>query len=620
MLHVATRALRSIALAVAAAAALSSPATAAVLQVTDADIGPDQNVVWTADNTYVLNGFVFVEAGSSLTIAPGTVVKGKPGQGESASALIIARGGRIFASGTRQAPIVFTAEADDVADPLDLPLDARGLWGGVIILGNAAINSGDALPDEPGNQSTIEGLPTTETRGLFGGSDDNDNSGVFRYVSIRHGGTDIGAANEINGLSLGGVGRGTLVEYVEIYNNVDDGIEWFGGTVDTRYLVSAFNGDDGFDIDQGWRGNNQFWFLLQAADTGNNGSEDDGGTTPEDGLPYATPQIYNATLIGSGAGGDNGDNAFALELRDNFAGSWQNSIFTDFNGGGVHIEDLTSGQDSRNRLEEGTLKVANNIFYGFAAGDDLAGISACSGATCTDDQWVRDYMGANNNRIADPRLRGISRSPNNGLDPRPMLNSPALSGAVTPTDPWFQPVPYVGAFGPNDADLWIADWTFISQLGVVVQGDVATVVAAQSRLSAAVPAAYDLASAPNPWNPSTTITFALPVGGQVDLSLYNTVGQRVASLVQGDRAAGTYAVQLHGDELASGLYLPPREPERHPDARHDAAEVTRPHGTRYLPGPSGHSARAAFLACGAAPWQRALGGVHLPSLVRPLTC
>lgn len=533
-------------LSVTAAVTLAAPAVAETIQVADGDIAAGSNVVWTADNEYVLNGFVFVDAGASLTIEAGTVIKGKPGVAENASALIVAKGGRIFANGTRQAPIIFTAEADDVTDPFDLPLDTRGLWGGVIMLGNASLNSSPGV-------SAIEGIPTTEPRGEYGGTDDDDNSGVFRYVSIRYGGSDIGAGNEINGLTMGGVGRNTVIEYVEVFNNQDDGFEWFGGTVNSKYLVSAFNGDDSFDIDEGWRGKNQFWFVIQAEDIGDRGGEHDGGTDPEDGTPYATPIIYNATFIGSGVNASNPDNPEALKLRDNWGGSYYNSIFTEYVGAGVDIEDLASGQDSRARLDEGTLKLANNLWWGFGAGDDITGVADCSG-DCDDDTWVQEHLGANSNRIADPLLRGVSRIANNGLDPRPMLNSPALSGARTPDDAFFTPTNYVGAFGPSDADLWIADWTFISDVGIVVQGDFATVVAEESSVSSAVPSAYELGNNPNPWNPSTTINYSLPADGIVDLSIYNAAGQKVATLVQGFRPAGTYNVQLSGDELATGVY------------------------------------------------------------------
>jgi len=541
------KAAHAAAVAAVACAATVTPVAAATIQISDTDIGPGTNIVWTANNTYVLNGFVFIDAGASLTIEAGTVIKGRPGVGENASALIVAQGGRIFANGTAQAPIVFTAEADDVTDPFDLPSDTRGLWGGVIMLGYAGLNSSPGV-------SAIEGIPTTEPRGAYGGTDDNDNSGVFRFVSIRYGGTDIGAGNEINGLTMGGVGRNTVIDYVEVYNNQDDGYEWFGGTVSPKHLVSAFNGDDCFDIDEGFRGKGQFWFSIQAEDIGNHAGEHDGGTDPEDGQPYATPVIYNATYIGSGVNSTNTDNSSAFLMRDNFGGSYYNSIFTDFTGDGLNIEDLESGQDSRTRVDEGTLVVANNVWWGFLPTNDVDGVARCSGSGCTGEEWVVDLLTNNSNRVVDPQLRGISRASNNGLDPRPMLSSPALSGARTPTDAFFTPTTYVGAFGPNDGDLWIADWTFISELGIVVQGDFATVVASETSVSSAVPTEYAMGNAPNPWNPSTAIQYTLTADGDMDLALYNTAGQRVATLVQGFRPAGSYSVQLSGAELASGTY------------------------------------------------------------------
>ena len=548
-----TRTLRPAALAGIVWTAFAVPAAAqTVVQVTE-DIG--QDAVWTPDNTYVLNGFVFVDDGAALTIEPGTVVRGKPGQGENASALIVARGGKIFAEGTRENPIIFTAEADDVSDPVDLPLDTRGLWGGVIILGKAAINTSTGV-------GAIEGIPTTEPRGAYGGTDDSDDSGVFRYVSIRYGGTDIGAGNEINGLTMGAVGSGTVVEYVEVYNNQDDGYEWFGGTVNSRYLVSAFNGDDSFDIDEGWRGDNQFWFAVQAEEIGDRAGEHDGGTDPEDGQPYATPQIWNATFIGSGVDASNPDNPEALKLRDNWGGSYFNSIFTDFVGAGVDVEDLPDGEDSRNRLEEGTLQLRNNIWWGFGAGDDPGGVADCSGDGCgdpKDDGFVQAALQDGGNRIEDPQLRGLSRTTDGGLDPRPSAGSPATSGALTPpSNGFYASTNYLGAFSARDSELWIAGWTFISQLGIVVQGEFTGpdtgILFEESSLSSSVPEACELDNSPNPFNPSTTIRYSLPVGGEVTLTLYNNAGQRLATLVQGFREAGSYSVQLGGGDLASGVY------------------------------------------------------------------
>ena len=172
-----------------------------IVTITDNGSGTG-TTTWTSDKVYVLDGLVFVNSGQELTIQPGTVIKGKPGTGANASALIVAKGGKINAVGTPTQPIIFTFEAD----PLNgsVPLSTSGQWGGLIVLGNASLNS------TPGT-SAIEGIPTTETRGIYGGTNDADNSGTLKYISIRHGGTDIGAGNEINGLTFGGVGSGTTV-------------------------------------------------------------------------------------------------------------------------------------------------------------------------------------------------------------------------------------------------------------------------------------------------------------------------------------------------------------------------------------------------------------------------
>ncbi|NOY58199.1 MAG: T9SS C-terminal target domain-containing protein, partial [Calditrichaeota bacterium] len=303
---------------------LAQPTTAGaqVVTVTDADIPANATVYWTADKTYLLDGRVFVDAGAVLNIEAGTVIKGKPGQGENASALIVARGGKIYAEGTATNPIIFTSENDDINNPTIPAANESGLWGGVILLGNAVINV-------PGGETNIEGIPTTESRGLYGGSDDDDCSGVLRYVSIRHGGTEIGEGNEINGLTLGAVGRGTLVSHVEVWSNNDDGFEWFGGTVKCDHLIAAFCKDDAFDFDQGFRGKLQFLFAIQADSTGDHCGEHDGAPADfVDSTPFSHPVIYNATYLGAGKNGTSGKNLF--KLRENFGGEYINSIFGDY--------------------------------------------------------------------------------------------------------------------------------------------------------------------------------------------------------------------------------------------------------------------------------------------------
>jgi hypothetical protein len=214
------------------------------------------NETWSASKTYILAGRITVLAGATLTIEPGTVIKGQAGTGANATALLVARGAKLMAEGTAEKPIIFTSVADELS-PADvaagnfaspnLEPDANGLWGGVLIMGRATISASAA-------EVQIEGIPTSDQNGLYGGSDDADNSGVIKYISIRHGGANIGAGNEINGLTLGGVGSGTVIENIEVIGNQDDGIEWFGGTVSVKNAVVWNAGDDAIDADQSWGG------------------------------------------------------------------------------------------------------------------------------------------------------------------------------------------------------------------------------------------------------------------------------------------------------------------------------------------------------------------------------
>jgi hypothetical protein len=231
------------------------------------------NTTWFSDTIYQLGGRITVEDGAILTIQPGTVIKGEAGTGANATALLIARGGKLIAEGTPQLPIVFTSVADEITPQMisqgnfqspNLDPTVNGLWGGVIVLGKAKISP---KPDATGEVISvqIEGIPTSDANGLYGGNEDTDNSGIMKYVSIRHGGTNIGSGNEINGLTLGGVGSGTVVENIEVVANQDDGIEWFGGTVNANNVVVWNAGDDGLDTDQSWGGTCDNFVVVTAA-------------------------------------------------------------------------------------------------------------------------------------------------------------------------------------------------------------------------------------------------------------------------------------------------------------------------------------------------------------------
>ena len=325
-----------------------------IVNINDSAMSESGDIVnWTNDNTYVLSGIVFVNPGQTLNIEAGTIIQGVPGEGANSSALVIARDATLNANGTAEAPIIFTFEGDNGGQQA---ASERGRWGGLIVLGNSSLNS------NPG-ESAIEGIDTNEPRGLYGGVSDDDSSGVIRYISIRHGGTNIGADNEINGLTLGGVGSGTTIEFVEIVGNDDDGIEWFGGTANVNYLLSLYCGDDALDYDEGYRGVNQFIIIHQDPTEGeaDRGGEHDGGTNPEQGTPFATPVFANVTSIGN-------PGSRTITFRDNAGGEYYNSIFYNY-GAGIDIEDIIGqGQDSFTQFEDNNLRLECNVFSNIGAG------------------------------------------------------------------------------------------------------------------------------------------------------------------------------------------------------------------------------------------------------------
>ena len=269
---------------------------------------------WTSNNIYVLNQKVVVDSEATLNIEAGTIIKGTAGQGSLASALVIARGGMINANGTENSPIIFTSVSDNIeigqSSGTNLGPNDQGLWGGVLILGNAPCSfSGDV------SELQIEGIPADDTFGLYGGNNPNDNSGSFTYVSIRHGGAVIGADNEINGLTLGGVGDNTIINNVEVVANSDDGIEFFGGTVNANNLLIWASGDDGIDIDQAYSGTISNSVVI-LGDNSDHALEIDG---PEGSL-FDSFILNNITLIGNEIT-ENGEYA---DYRSNAMGSTNN--------------------------------------------------------------------------------------------------------------------------------------------------------------------------------------------------------------------------------------------------------------------------------------------------------
>ncbi|MGK7389286.1 MAG: hypothetical protein ACNS60_03020 [Candidatus Cyclobacteriaceae bacterium M2_1C_046] len=271
---------------------LTVTAPAIPVKVIDSNI--TANTTFDSDTIYELATRVAVVNGITLTIEAGTVIKGQSGTGSNATALLIARGAKLMAQGTADAPIIFTSASDDiipgqiVSPNIDPSVD--GLWGGLLILGNAPI-SADAVSVQ------IEGIPATDPNGLYGGTDPADNSGVIQYVSVRHGGANIGEGNEINGITLGGVGTGTIIDHIEVVGNQDDGIEWFGGTVNVTSALVWNAGDDAIDADQAYAGTLNNFVVVNPGDEA---FELDG---PEGALANENYVIKNGTVYLGGASG-----------------------------------------------------------------------------------------------------------------------------------------------------------------------------------------------------------------------------------------------------------------------------------------------------------------------------
>jgi hypothetical protein len=362
------------------------------------------DTTWSGE--IILQQPIFVKNGATLTITPGTIVRGQPRTGPvipgivagSPGALVVTQSGRIRAEGSSSAPIIMTTaavdnNADNIADdvnPADgfedawvfgddfldddceqhplAPLNPAGtgnvaLWGGLVVLGSAPTNVGNCAGLGVGKNIveglTVPGFPVADA--TYGGVDAHDNSGSLRYVSVRHAGDEIGNSNELNGVTLGGVGDGTEFEFVEVYANFDDGIEWFGGTVNGRYLHVAFVGDDTFDLDQGYTGSNQFLFGLQTYFNENSGalygsaSGDKAGEWDGDDFnavcsnanlvgppstvvppnlapwPLSSANVWNLTVIGSSPDGANpavSDAAanLGIQMINGYAGELYNSI------------------------------------------------------------------------------------------------------------------------------------------------------------------------------------------------------------------------------------------------------------------------------------------------------
>ncbi|WP_276089935.1 hypothetical protein [Pedobacter sp. JY14-1] len=331
---------------------IDPPATDGVVTVSG-DIST--STTWTADKIYLLKGNVFVTGNATLTIQPGTIIKGDKA---TKGSLVITRGSKIEAAGTVDKPIVFTSNQ---------PAGARdkGDWGGVILLGKATNNQGTSIK--------IEGISDDTDKAKYGGNEDGDNSGTLKYVRIEFAGIALGPDNEINGLTMGSVGSGTTIDYVEVYRSGDDSFEWFGGTVNCKHLLAIDSWDDDFDTDFGYSGKVQFALAQRLASTadvsGSNGFESDNDGNGSNNTPKTSAVFSNVTILGpidvAGAGSINSNFQHAAQIRRNSSISIFNSIFAGYTEG-IYYDDTkvaTAGATYAN-FTSGSSVFANNLVLG----------------------------------------------------------------------------------------------------------------------------------------------------------------------------------------------------------------------------------------------------------------
>lgn len=535
---------------------LGSITQAAVVDITDDSIKVGETKSWTADNRYILHGKVCVENGARLNIAAGTVVCGDPSDGKDASVLIICRGGRIYAQGTADKPIIFTSVLDTAAwdsKHAQLPLtnDSRGLWGGFNVFGRAPVNIKGGVCTDVKDDETL----TDSTKVYFGDSTNanpNDTSGVLEYISIRY--TGITDKAQIKGLVFGGVGKGTKVDHIENVLSSEDGIGMRGGNVDVKYMISAFHAGDGLFAEMGYQGRVQYYFGIMNVVEGPavNGCmtkiEHNGATN----APNTIPQMYNFTFIGTGINNpDTWKYKYGIYFKKDGAGTIANSILTQCSNYGVYVEDKgaagTAGDSAscRARLDHDSLIIKNNIIYGFGHGNTIDSISMGLA-------FLQKYLTAdsNHNTFADPQIAHFSWTREGKLDPRPAASGPATQNvAAVPKDGFFDSTGFKGAFEPGKS-LWASGWSFLSNTGVfssdatpVFKNQISSVNISNCNLLVTGTGITRIIS----WNQSKA--------ADVTISLHSVDGKQIAVLSNGYTTAGKKNVTVSLKGIPSGLYV-----------------------------------------------------------------
>lgn len=519
---------------------IGGAAHAANIDVT-ADI--TTSATWTANNVYNLTKQIYVRNNATLTIEAGTVIAtklntapvGDPTNGEGSLAVV--RGGQIFIQGTAQNPVIMTSAADRATWTSNNPATgtwraASNEWGNLTIMGRAYVSENAVATNlqtcDNANYGVMEGLiadDANDTKVRYGGGNDDNDSGTITYLSLRYGGKVIGLNNELNGLSLGGVGRETDIHHVEIMNNIDDGIEIWGGTVNLKYINIWNIGDDSLDLDQGWRGKAQFGLIVQGysksngtsgSGLGDNSLEMD-GAEDSDAQPVTTATIYNFTVIGQPASGDH-----ATAWRDNARVQLRNCIFMDtaddlikndnvdgdgghgygFNGTRTWAQ--TWNANYTYSTDEGTgdpnictgltaalytaqtsgklAEISDSVFYRNQSANayvesNARGVTNAGGSQRTLHNVVPTFNASGLNMPIVSLTRGAPEGPSNTVVRVTKINPKAANDALSsfaaaPNDGFFTPASFRGAFGPNDT--WLCGWTATQAFGFLEAAACAT--------------------------------------------------------------------------------------------------------------------------------------------------
>lgn len=387
------------------------------------------NTVWKSGNTYVLSRLTFVESNARLTIEPGVTIRG-----ENGSALIVTRDASIHARGQVDKPIIFTSAR---------PLGKRqaGDWGGLVLLGNAPVN----------RDAHIEGIQQSDSRGDFGGSDVSSSCGVLDFVRIEFAGFEISKDNELNGLTLGGCGDGTIVRNVQVHMGLDDGVEVFGGNVDLKNIVVTGADDDAFDWDMGWTGRVQNLIIQMHPDRGDNAFEGDSYKADMDAQPRSQPQFYNVTMISDPQGQKRHR---AMTVRRGSGGTFHNVLIDGFTSELIDLRD----EPVARLIGSSALSFASLIVAGTTPDQAFPEETGPS----DDDNGFVEGSYFDPNRLEFVASTGLSEQARDIHEPR---FSPArINYAVQPSplpqgEFWDESATYFGAVRPGDRRDWSRGWT-----------------------------------------------------------------------------------------------------------------------------------------------------------------